>query len=191
VVDELPRPHTGRRRNEATRQAILDASLGMLLSGDTAITMDGLAAAARVSKQTIYRWWPTKAAVLAEALTAGAKARVPAADTGTVLGDLTAFLIATFRGANDPAVAQALRLIMAEAQSDPQAAEVLHAYTAERRTELRTILDRGRERGQLSADLDLDMVIDQAFGVVWYRLLVGHAPLTRRAAVALAKTLLR
>ena len=184
------RPHTGRNRNQATRQAILDASLELLISGEAAMTMESLAAAAGVGKQTVYRWWPSKAAVLAEALSGRARDLVPATDTGTVLGDVTAFLAAMFRSANQPGVGRALRMIMAEAQTSPQAAQVLRAYTAGRRQALRTVLERGVDRGQLPPDADLDLIIDQAFGFVWYRLLVGHAPLSRRAATDLAKRLL-
>ena len=104
-----------------------------MTSDDTPITMEALAITASVSKQTIYRWWPTKAAVLAEAMGDRARDEVPVVDTGTVLGDLTQFLVATFRSASARPIARALRTVMAEAQSDPQAAEVLHAYTAERR----------------------------------------------------------
>ena len=83
------RPHTGRRRNEAARRAILEAALDLLTGSDgTTITIDALAAAAGVGKQTIYRWWPSKAAVLAEAMTQRARAQVPTADTGSLVGDL-------------------------------------------------------------------------------------------------------
>jgi len=190
-----PRPsrraHTGRRRNEEARQAILGAALDLLMaSDDEPITMDALAATAGVSKQTIYRWWPTKAAVLAEAMADRARDEVPVVDTGTVLGDLTEFLVATFRNARTRPVARALRTVMAEAQSDPQAAEVLDAYTAERREALRAVLMRGQLRGDLPLDADLATMVDMAFGFVWYRMMVGHAPLDRSSAVSLARSVL-
>ncbi len=186
------RPHTGRRRNEAARRAILDAALGLLTGSDgTAITIDALAAAAGVGKQTIYRWWPSKAAVLAEAMTQRAQHQVPAADTGTLAGDLTEFLTATFRNASLRPVARALRTIMAEAQSDSEAAEVLQAYTAERRRAMRQLLEHAMARGELALDTDLDLVIDQAFGFVWYRMMIGHAPLSPHTSRALAEGLVR
>ena len=185
------RAHTGRRRNEQARQAILRAALDLLMAtDDTPITMDALAVTASVSKQTIYRWWPTKAAVLAEAMGERARDEVPVVDTGTVLGDLTKFLVATFRSASARPIARALRTVMAEAQSEPQAAEVLRAYTADRREALTAVLARGQQRGELPADADLATMVDMAFGFVWYRMMVGHAPLDRASAVRLARSLL-
>lgn len=186
------RTHTGRRRNEEARLAVLRAAIALLMEPDpTSITIDSLAAAAGVGRQTLYRWWPSKAAILAEALSEEARDRVPDADTGTVVGDLTAFLVATVRAASATPVARALRTIMAEAQHDPHAAEVLTAYTAQRRSAMRALLERGQERGQLAPDADLDLIIDQAFGFVWYRLLVRHAPLTIAATRKLAAGLLQ
>jgi AcrR family transcriptional regulator len=185
------RAHTGRRRNEEARQAILRSTVDLLMtSNDSVITMDGLAKAAGVSKQTIYRWWPNKAAVLAEAMSERARDEIPIVDTGTVLGDMTAFLIATFRSASTRPVARALQTVMAEAQTDPEAAEVLRTYTAARRKAMMTLLERGQQRGELPADAELSTLIDQAFGFVWYRMMVGHAPLSRSAAIRLAHNLL-
>lgn len=120
---------------------------------------------------------------------AGIEAPVP--DCGSVTEDLTSFLAATFRNASKSSVSRALRFVMAEAQHDPQAAEVLGEFTAERRNSLRVILERGQARNELSKGADVDLLIDQAFGFLWYRMLVGHAPLTRRMATALAEGLVR
>lgn len=186
------RPHTGRRRNEAARRAILEGALELLACSDsTPITVDALAAAAGVGKQTIYRWWPSKAAVLAEAMTQRARDQIPIADSGTLVGDLKPFLAATFRNASFRPVSRALRTVMAEAQSDPQAADVLQTYAAERRLALRALLERAVARGEIGADTDLDLIVDQAFGFVWYRMMVGHAVLNSRASAALAEGLVR
>lgn len=155
------------------------------------VTIDAIASHAGVGKQTIYRWWPSKAAVLTEALTESARDRVRDIDSGEVRGDLAQFLASTFRAVNSRPVAQALRAMMADALHDPQAAEVLREYTTRRRAALHTILERGVERGELSADADVALAVEQAFGFLWYRLLLGHAPLTRRAADNITQGLLR
>lgn len=194
-TSELPpagRPHTGRHRNEAARSAILNAALELLgESGSEGLTIDAIAAAAGVGKQTIYRWWPSKGAVVLEAMTERAGIEAPVPDCGSVTEDLTSFLAATFRNASKSSVSRSLRFVMAEAQHDPQAAEVLGEFTAERRNSLRVILERGQARNELSKGADVDLLIDQAFGFLWYRMLVGHAPLTRRMATALAEGLVR
>jgi AcrR family transcriptional regulator len=192
TADAVPaRLHTGRRRNEAARQAVLDAAFRLLRSADSRdLTIDAIAAAAGVGRQTIYRWWPSKGAVIAEALAERARDTARTPDTGTLRGDLTAFLTDTFAGATDSAAAGMLRRIMAAAQHDPHLAEAVTEFTAQRRRELRTLLKRGQTRGELPPAADLDMLTDLAYGFLWYRLLVGHAPLDIAAATNLADHLI-
>ncbi|WP_328540335.1 TetR/AcrR family transcriptional regulator [Streptomyces sp. NBC_00344] len=69
TVSRPARPHTGRRRIEAARQAILDAALRLLAEADGAsVTVSTTAREAGVGKQTLYRWWPSKGAVLLDAM---------------------------------------------------------------------------------------------------------------------------
>lgn len=188
----MERAHTGRRRNEAARQAILDAVLELVADPDhPPVNIETIAARAGVGKQTIYRWWPSKQAVLLEAMTEEARISVPTPDTGSVAADLRDFLTATFRAARRPRTTDMLRTAMAGALQDERAGEILRDFTATRRAELRSILERGRGRGELPADTDLGLLVDQAYGVLWYRVLLEAGPLTPTAAAALADGLLR
>ncbi|MER6299319.1 TetR/AcrR family transcriptional regulator [Kitasatospora sp. NPDC001539] len=184
------RPHTGRRRNEAAQQAILDAALRLLADSDgTPVTVDAIARTAGVGKQTVYRWWPSKGAVLLDALTDRADQDVSGPDTGALRSDLRAFVATTFAAAQRGTTASALRTVVREAARDPHLAELMQTFTATRRTALRDLLARGRERGELAADADLDLIVDQVYGVFWYRFLLGHAPLDGTVAEHLADTL--
>jgi len=186
------RPHTGRRRNDAARDAILDAAFRLLSRpGTPGMTIDAIASEAGVGRQTIYRWWPTKGAVVADALMRHARAIVPERETGSLAGDLTAFLQDSFAGLQPDGFAGALREIVATAQTDEHVARVLADFTAARRAALRSLLERGQAAGQLAKDADLDMLVDMAYGVLYYRLLVGHAPLDATAARSLASELTR
>ncbi len=191
--DDGPRrPHTGRRRNEAAREAILDAAFRLLSDpASEALTIDAIAAEAGVGRQTIYRWWPSKGAVVADALVRHARVVVPERDTGSFAGDLTAFLADSFAGLQNAGYAGRLRQIVAEAQHDGHVARVLADFTAVRRAALRALLERGRDAGELAAGADLDMLVDMAYGVLYYRLLIGHAPLDEQAARSLAAELAR
>ncbi|WP_201784235.1 TetR/AcrR family transcriptional regulator [Frankia sp. ACN1ag] len=185
------RPHTGRRRNDSVRRAVLDAVLDLLGRPDhPPLTMEGIASAAGVGRQTIYRWWPSKGAVVLEALAERARADVPQPDSGSLLGDLDVFLAATFALGADPTTAALLRHIVAEALHDPAVADALQRFTAARRRVLRTILARARDRGELPAEADLDLGVDVAYGVFWYSILVGHSPLTPDAARRLAQAVI-
>lgn len=154
--------------------------------GYRALTMEGIAAAAGVGKQTVYRWWPSKAAVVLAALAEHAEGEIPLPDTGDGREDVTRFLRDTFaalRGSAGPAV----RALMAEAQLDPAfAAEFRARLIDRRRAGLRALLARARARGELARDADLDLLMDVAYGVLWYRLLLEHAPPSAGAAAAIA-----
>ena len=186
------RPHTGRRRNDAAREAILDATFRLFSRpGTEALTIDEIAAEAGVGRQTIYRWWPSKGAVLADALARHARIVVPERQTGSFAGDLAAFLVDSFAGLGYPGYADRLRQVVAEAQHDEHVASVLADFTVVRRAALRALLERGQAAGELAADADLDMLVDMAYGVLYYRLLVRHAPLDEKAASSLAVELTR
>jgi AcrR family transcriptional regulator len=91
----MPLPRSGPVRSEAARLAILEATAELLVEkGYDHLTMEGIAARAGVGKQTIYRWWGSKSAVLAECLLEGKLLpdRLSLPDTGDVRRDLTAWL---------------------------------------------------------------------------------------------------
>ena len=69
-------------------------------------------------------------------------------------------------------------------------AEALADFTAQRRAALRALLGRGLASGDLPAHANVDLLVDIAYGMLWYRLLIGHAPLDARAARDLGAHLL-
>jgi len=115
-----------------------------------------------------------------------ARVIVPVRDSGCFPEDLAQFLIDSFAGLEDPGMGRALRQLASAAQADAHVAEALADFTAQRRAALQALLERGRAVGDLPAHCDLDLLVDIAYGVLWYRLLVGHAPLDERAARDLA-----
>jgi AcrR family transcriptional regulator len=182
-----PRAHSGRRRNEEARRAILDATFRLLEeSGAQGVTLEATAAAAGVGRQTIYRWWSGKGQLIAEALAERAKTVISAPDTGSFRDDLAAFFVASFADATDPATEKLLREFMALAQTDEHVAAIASDFAALRREPLRKLLIRGRSAGELRETADLEALADLAYGFLWYRLLLGHAPLDDDAARQLA-----
>ncbi|OJZ75471.1 hypothetical protein BRW65_02635 [Mycobacterium paraffinicum] len=179
------RPHTGSRRNDAAERAILDAAAELLAADDSApITVGTIAERAGVGKQTIYRWWPSKSAVLLDAMIHRARQTAPTPDSGDLRADLRAFLRSTFA-----AVGDSRRLLLGalrEALADAAAMDRLAAFTGARRNELAIILDRALARGEIGHPAT---VIDQAFGMIWYRMIFAHAPLDEQAADDLATAL--
>ena len=168
----------GRPRSEPARQAVLRAA-GDLLARDgfAAVTVEAIAAEAGVGKATIYRWWPGKAAVVMDAFLAATGPCAPFPDTGCLEEDLRGqmrALACAFSGR--PGVV--MRGVLAEAQSDPEAAEAFRTrYLAPRRAETRRVLERARDRGQICPSADLETAADALYGPLYYRLTAGHAPL--------------
>jgi len=149
----------------------------MTETGYARLTIEGIAARAGVGKQTIYRWWPSKADVLLEAGAAKADFHVPVTDHGSYRSDLRAFLEASYQIVNYPQFADLLRALMVEAQIDPGFAGRFRVAFLERRREaLAVITDRARERGDLPARPDPGTVADIVFGTIWYRVLATRQP---------------
>jgi AcrR family transcriptional regulator len=175
--DDPVRP--GRKRSEESRQAILTAALELTAElGYAGLTIDGIAARAGTGKQTIYRWWPSKADVLLEGLATKAELWVPIPDEGSYAEDLRRFLVASFALGSKPAVADALRALMAQAQVDPEFRKRFReSFLQRRRDALLVLVERALARGDLSATTSPDTVADLVFGVIWYRLLATDQPL--------------
>ncbi|MFD7730522.1 TetR/AcrR family transcriptional regulator [Kitasatospora phosalacinea] len=192
-ADETSTPvRPGRRRSEESRRAILTAAYELLdEAGYARLTVEGIAARAGTGKQTVYRWWPGKADVLLEALTAHARQHIPLPDTGDHAADLHAFLAATFAAATPP-TGDALRALMAEAQIDPAFGERFRdTLLNPRREALGTLLARAHAADALAPQLTPATAVDLAFGLLWYRLLATREPLDDRLAALLTSTLLR
>jgi AcrR family transcriptional regulator len=169
----------GRPRSEASRQAILEAALSLATeTGYACLTIEGIAARAGVGKQTIYRWWPSKADVLLEAAAATAELHVPVTDHGSYRADLRAFLEASYAIGNQyPEYVGLLRALMAEAQLNQDFGTRFRAAFLERRRDaLAVITGRARERGDLPDRPDPETVADIVFGTIWYRILATRRP---------------
>lgn len=177
-------PRTGGRvRNEDARQAILQATVDLLEDvGYGALTIEAVAARARVGKSTIYRWWRSKGDLVMDAYTSVTARRMPEPDTGSLATDLTDYVAQLYRVVRHPGRIQALRGLMAEAQLDPGFAEPFRQWVQSRRAVVAEILTRGIGRGELPRSVDLDHAVDLVFGTFWYRLLVDHAPLDPKLA---------
>ena len=177
----------GRPRSEKARRAILEAA-GELLDRDgfAAVTMDAIAARAEVSKATIYRWWPNKAAVVTDSFLELTAPEIEFVETGSVLEDVRLQmrrLAHTFAGKSG----QTIAALVAEGQADPKVAEAFRSrWISARREETRRVLQRGITCGELREDLDLEVAMDALYGPIYYRLLVGHLPLEEAFADVLA-----
>jgi AcrR family transcriptional regulator len=154
--------------------------------GYAALNIEAIAARAGVSKQTIYRWWPSAAFIVLEALTADLPPQETIApDTGSLKGDLQELVRTTVR-----ALAQrrgpVFKALIAEAQADPRFAEAFRTSLMEAHREIvRAIMGRAQLRGECAFDADQSLVADLVYGPILYRLLNGHAELDETFAFGL------
>jgi AcrR family transcriptional regulator len=175
----------GRPRSEEAKRAILDTALQLCArDGYHQFTIKALADKAGVGRQTVYRWWPDKAQVLLDALIDLRERELPKRfrETGETLRDVENVLVLTFELTHE-VTGKALIGLMSDAQSDPDLSQRLqHTVIGPRRDALRAILQRGVDAGKLSEAVPLPLVVDFAFGTMWYRMLSRHAPVDARAA---------
>lgn len=145
--------------------------------GYAGLTIEGIANRAGCGKQTIYRWWPSRAHVLLEALAVKADLFVTNADHGSYADDLRAFLEDTFRLGRHQRVVDILRVLMAEAQINEEFGRLFRsAFLQRRRDALQVVLDRARTRGDLPPSPAASTVLDIVFGTLWYRILATRRP---------------
>jgi AcrR family transcriptional regulator len=169
----------GRPRSEVARLAILRSALNLLgKNGFPELTIEAVAADARVGKATVYRWWPNKAALIADAFASSATRRLHYPDTGSVNADMSQQmrqLVKIFRGRRGRIVSA----ILAGGQNDK---ELISAFRERflwpRREEAYATLQRGIRRRELRRDIDKDLLLDSLYGPIYMRFLIRHDSLT-------------
>jgi len=169
----------GRPRSEESRQSILRSTLKLLkqVGGFPELSIEAIAADAGVGKTTVYRWWPSKAALVADAFSASADDELRFPDTGNVRSDMSLQmrrLIRIFRSDRGKIVAA----LLAGGQSDEELIEAFRErFLWPRRRQAYQTLQRGIDRGELPADSDLDLILDALYGPIYMRFLIRHAKL--------------
>lgn len=180
----------GRRRSPQSHAAILKATVLLLeQDGYKNLSIEAIARQAGVGKQTIYRWWPSKAAVVLEAY-GDQVIQMGVPDTGSFRSDLLAIVLGMLSTLNS-GVGVAMVSLIAEAQTDTELAQRFREqFIAGPRAIVQAILERGITRTEVRDDVNLDLVIDAVYGPIWYRLLLNQAPIDRPLAEALVDHLL-
>lgn len=183
------------RRNERSRQAILDAARELVTEvGYAKVTIEGIAARAGVGKQTIYRWWRHKGAVIFDsflALSEGAEG-MALPDTGDIEADLKTVMRATAAEFADPGFEAPIRALNMEIINDPELAAQYRDKLAEPVNEAKKARLRSAQRaGQFATDADLDLALELLYGPLYQRWLHRSGPLTPEYADALVDLILK
>jgi AcrR family transcriptional regulator len=181
----------GRPRDPGLDDEILDAAVQLIAEGGAdALTMDAVARRAGVAKASIYRRFASKIDLLAAACAAVCPALPESIDTGSLRDDLIEILRLVVESFKAKQTNRVLPTVLAESSTNPEVKEALTRFTVTRRSRLSEAVRRGVERGELSAGIDEELLVDQLVGAVLYRNLVTARPLTKSVLVRLVAQVL-
>ncbi|MFI0486186.1 TetR/AcrR family transcriptional regulator [Actinomadura sp. 9N215] len=159
---------------------IINAAVELLVErGLAGTSIEAIAARSGAAKTTIYRHWPDKRAVLLAAV----ETAIPAAfapDSGSLRGDLAAFINDLARIVTTPPTSALVPALIDAAERDAEIASLLAHFTAQRRKPIRAAIGRAVERGEIPSDRvrDLDLIDDLLLGPLFYRRLLSRSPIT-------------
>jgi len=155
----------GRPRSEEAHQAILNATLELLVEvGFSALTVEGVASRAGVGKATIYRRWPSKLPLVVEAF--GQLPGFEDVDTGDLAGDLKKMLRGYLDAFNSTPLSAVLPSLAGERTHNPELSQLFEPVSKDRRRPLVKAFERAVARGEVAPDLDLDLAADLVVGPI-------------------------
>jgi AcrR family transcriptional regulator len=188
------KPPNPSRRNPQVHDAILDAAAALLAEkGYAGVTIDAIASRAGAGRQTIYRWWSSKAAIFMEVYNRSAQATIGEAgeiDTGSLAGDVQALILGLRSLFSQTIAGKALQGMVAEVQCNPSAAQPFLQFMEERFQIAHRIYERALARNEIDPGIDRDTFVDLIGGPIMYRLLIEHAPLDEAFAMQMARVVI-
>jgi AcrR family transcriptional regulator len=186
-------PPNPARRSERSRQAILAAALGLCTEkGYARTTVEAIAAQAGVSKKTIYRWWPSKGAILLEAINDAVVMTTPFPDTGDLAADLRTQMNAVVRLLTTPPLGPAYAGILTEIQYDDELCRAVQDEFITPRVEAaKSRLRSACDQGELPQDADLDLAVELFYGPLYYRHTLRRPPYTPARVATLIDHVMR
>lgn len=148
------------------------------------LTVDAVAAAARASKATVYRRWPSKAELVLAAFIEGIRQVAVAPDTGTLRGDLLRLGELVCQEAHQHA--GTIRAVLVEVSRNPALNDVMqHQFIEQRKALIRHVLQQAVDRGEVQQSAINDELWDLLPGYLIFRSIIPSRPPTRHTVQAL------
>jgi TetR/AcrR family transcriptional regulator, regulator of autoinduction and epiphytic fitness len=178
-------------RIERSRMVILQAAVEELAEvGYGGVTIEAVAARAGVAKSTIYRHWPDKLALIADAfetfhqeMVPDLSALPPRTAVELLLGHVAEVVV-------DSTFSRCIPALIEGAERDPRVREFHHRYSADRRQALIDLIARGIREGDFRANLDPELATIALLGTIFYRRLMTSEPFDPNDAGELVSTVL-
>ena len=170
---EAHRP-PGRPRSAEADRAILRATVDLLADeGYGGVTMEGVAARAGVGKATVYRRWPTKSALVVDAISACRESAWQPPDTGSAREDLLAFVRGFMQHLRTSDAGRVMPALVTELARSPELAVAFRdGFVQPRRARVLEAVRRGIERGEVRRDVDPEVVADAVVALLMHRFLI-------------------
>ena len=171
----MTKSKAGRPRSEKAQQAVLNATYELLNeNGGKKLTIEAIAKKAGVGKPTIYRWWPSLADIVLEAVLGQANVKIYVPPYESLNITLRQFLQSSMKSINEGDGSN-LRYLMSLAQQDESFRDRFREnFVAKRQEILKSILRQAVDANEICSTQNLDILVDLIFGSMWYRLLIGH-----------------
>ncbi len=150
--------------------------------GYDALTVDDVALRAGVHKTTVYRRWPTKPELIADAASMHSEQAISIPDTGALIEDLRLLAHDVVDNIGSAGGAQRSRSIAAAAAASDDLSEAMQGFWAHRLELTAAVVDRAVDRGEISPSIDRTLVIETVIAPLWIRLLLTGGPITHELA---------
>jgi AcrR family transcriptional regulator len=184
----------GRPREARADRAIRAAALELMAEhGVRALRVDDVARRAGVGKATIYRRYRSKDQLVTDAVGALVDERIEIPDSGSARHDLLMLMreaVELYGGGTLPA--KLMPSVVDEISRNRELAAIARdRFLTRRRAALGVVFERGIERGELRADIDVDFALDVLAGPLFYRLLITGGPIDDALAQAVVELIVR
>ena len=177
-------------RSQRARQAVLDATADLVAEvGVERTTIDEIASRSGVAKTTIYRHFSSKQALVVEAVHACTHIPV-VTDSGSLRDDLISCFSGTTKASYDGRLGDMMLSLMDAAQRDPELGRLVRAQTDQRRRFATEVIERAVSRGDLPADVDVDLLVTLVAGPLIYTKLVRRQRVTDELVAAVVDSVL-
>jgi AcrR family transcriptional regulator len=182
---------TGRPRDARIDTEVISAVIAVLRKGGYgAVTIDGIARNVGRARSSLYRRWPSKRHLVAYAVV-GELGQNPAADTGTLRGDLLSAVTTLWRAFRGPLGHALAGLVADMAQDAALASSIRQEVMVPRRRSMREAIERARTRGEARDDMNVELLLDMLTGPFYFRTLFGHASMSLKDSALIVDYIMR
>jgi AcrR family transcriptional regulator len=151
------------------------------------MSVEDVALRAGVHKTTIYRRWPTKPELVADAVSVNSADAVPIPDTGSLLEDLKLLAREVAANIGSDGGARRSRSIVAAAATSEELTTTMQTFWAHRLASSEAIVKRAIDRGELTPEINANLIIEAVIGPLWVRLLLTGEPINNHLADQIAE----